>query len=103
MVTLEQHVRPHPEVVDTQLEAGETALLHLESTTYYSLNPTGTHIWQGLKHGLTLREISSRLQEVFEVDAEKANRSMLAFVDELAQHKLVQVLRDETQEAEHRT
>ena len=90
MFTLDQHVRPHPEVVDTQLEAGETALLHLDSTTYYSLNPTGTHIWQGLKHGLSLREISDRLQEVFEVDAERANRSVLAFVHALAQHHLVQ-------------
>ena len=86
-----QHVRPHPEVVDTQLEAGETALLHLASTTYYSLNPTGTHIWQGLKHGLSLQEISNRLQAVFEVDADRANRSVLAFVHELAQQQLVQI------------
>jgi hypothetical protein len=92
MVTLDQHVQLHPEVVDTQLEAGETALLHLDSTTYYSLNSTGTYIWQGLKQGLTLREISDRLQAVFEVDADRAHRSVLAFVDELAQHKLVQSL-----------
>jgi hypothetical protein len=88
---LAQHVRPHPEVVDTQLEAGETALLHLENTTYYSLNPTGTHIWQGLKQGLSLQEISDRLQAVFEVDTNKANHSVLEFVHELAQHKLVQI------------
>ncbi len=89
MILLEQWVRPHPDVVDTELEAGETALLHLESTTYYSLNVTGTHMWRGLKEGLTLREISNRLQAVFEVDAEKADRSVLAFVNELTQHKLV--------------
>jgi hypothetical protein len=47
MYTLDQHVRPHPEVVDTVLEDGETVLLHLERTTYYSLNPTGTQIWRG--------------------------------------------------------
>jgi hypothetical protein len=93
---LAQHVHPHPEVVDTQLEAGETALLHLESTTYYSLNPTGTHIWQGLKHGLSLQEISNRLQAVFEVDADRANRSVLAFVNELVQHQLVQISPQET-------
>ena len=95
-MTLAQHVRPHPEVVDTQLEAGETALLHLESTTYYSLNLTGTHIWQGLKQGLSLQEISDRLQGVFEVDADGANRSVLAFVNELVQHKLVQISLGET-------
>ena len=49
MFKLEQHVRPHPEVVDTELDADETVLLHLEKKTYYCLNPTGTRIWQGLK------------------------------------------------------
>ena len=44
-------------MVDRELEAGETALLHLESTTYSS-NLTGTHMWKGLKEGLTLRGIS---------------------------------------------
>src|SRR5215468_1953623 len=87
MVSLEQQVHPHPDVVDTEIEAGETALLHLESTTYYSLNVTGTHMWRGLKADLTLREISQRLQAVFEVDAERADRSVLTFVSELAQHK----------------
>jgi hypothetical protein len=86
----EQHLHPHPEVVDTELEAGETVLLHLASTTYYSLNPTGTCIWQGLKQGLSLREISQRLQEVFAVEAEHAGHSVRTFIDELVQHQLVQ-------------
>jgi hypothetical protein len=59
MVTLEQRMHPHPEVVYTVLEDGETVLLHLESSTYYSLNRTGTHIWQGLKQQRTLRSASS--------------------------------------------
>jgi hypothetical protein len=62
MVTLEQKVRPHPEVVDTELDGGEVVLLYLESKTYYSLNLTGMWIWQGLKQRLSLSEISRRLQ-----------------------------------------
>jgi hypothetical protein len=76
-------------VVDTVLEDGETVLLHLERTTYYSLNPTGTQIWQGLKQGLPLWEVSRRLQALFAVEAERADRSVLTFVHELAQHELV--------------
>ena len=91
MYTLDQQVRPHPEVVDTVLEDGETVLLHLERTTYYSLNPTGTQIWQGLKQGLPLRDVSQRLQERFAVEADHADRSVLTFVHELAQHQLVDV------------
>jgi hypothetical protein len=91
MGTLDQQVHPHPEVVDTELEAGETVLLQLESKTYYSLNLTGTRIWQGLKQGLPLREISRRLQAEFAVEAERADHSVLALVDELSQQQLVQV------------
>jgi hypothetical protein len=91
MCTLDQQVSPHPEVVDTELEAGETMLLHLESKTYYSLNLTGTRIWQGLKQDLPLREISSRLQAEFAVEAEQADRSVLALVDELFQQQLMQL------------
>jgi hypothetical protein len=92
MDTLTQTMRPHPEVVDMVLDTGETVLLHLESTTYYSFNVTGTRIWRGLKRGLTLQEISRQLQEIFEVEAERADRGVLALVDELLQHQLAQLL-----------
>jgi Coenzyme PQQ synthesis protein D (PqqD) len=74
------------------LETGEMVLLHLVSKTYYSLNGTGTQIWMGLKQGLPLQEISRRLQARFEVDPARADRSVLALVDELLQHQLVQRL-----------
>lgn len=87
---LDQKVRTHAEVVDTKLDDGEIVLLHLESKMYYSLNPTGERIWQGLKEGLSLKEISCRLQGEFDVDEENANRSVLDLVNELCEQKLVQ-------------
>jgi hypothetical protein len=91
MLTLEQRVRPHPEVVDTTLDEGEVVLLHLESKTYYSLNLTGQRIWQGIKEGLTLSEISQRVQQEFEVDADRVDRSVIDLVNDLCQQKLAQV------------
>ena len=90
MITLDDTVRAHSEVVDTKLDEGEVVLLHLESKMYYSLNPTGERIWHGLKEGLSLREISRRLQEEFDVDADRADRSVVDLVDELIEQKLVQ-------------
>jgi hypothetical protein len=90
MLTLDQKVRVHPQVVDTKLDEDEVVLLHLDSKTYYSLNPTGERIWDGLKKGLTLREISRRLQEEFDVDEERANKSVLELVNELCEQKLAQ-------------
>ena len=92
MMKLEQRVRPHSQVVDTKLDEGEVVLLHLESKTYYSLNLTGERIWQGLKEGLTLNEISRRLQKEFDVDAERADRSVLDLVTELCEQRIAQTL-----------
>jgi Coenzyme PQQ synthesis protein D (PqqD) len=92
MMTLDQKLRLHPDVVDTKLDDDDIVLLHLKSKTYYSLNLTGGQIWQGLKEELTLTEISQRLQAEFAVEADAANRSVLALVDELSQQQLVEVL-----------
>jgi hypothetical protein len=92
MMDRAQRFLPHPEVVDTELGGQEVVLLHLESMRYYSLNLTGMRIWQGLKRGLSLQEISRQLQDEFEVEADRAERSVLALVAELCEQQLVQSL-----------
>jgi len=92
MTTLDDKVRPHAQVVDTQLDDGEVVLLHLESKAYFSLNLTGERIWQGVKQGLGLREISQRLQAEFDVDQARADSSVVELINELAEQKLVQTL-----------
>ena len=92
MTTLDDKVRPHAQVVDTQLDDGEVVLLHLESKTYFSLNLTGERIWHGVKQGLGLREISQRLQAEFDVDQARAESSVVELINELAEQKLVQIL-----------
>ncbi len=47
-------------------------------------------IWQGLKQGLSLGEISRLLQDEFRVDAAAADRSVLDLVGKLAEQNLVQ-------------
>ena len=76
---------------ERELDEGEVVLLHLEGKIYYSLNLTGERIWQGLKEGLSLNEISRRLQEEFDVDGDRADRSVLNLVNELSAQKLVEI------------
>ena len=92
MITLNARVRPHVDVVDTELEAQETVLLHLSTKLYFSLNPTGTRIWQGLKHSRPLEAISRQLQDEFDVDAEQAAASVVSLVTELEREGLVVVM-----------
>jgi hypothetical protein len=91
MTTLDDKFRPNAQVVDTKLDDGEVVLLHLDSKSYFSLNVTGERIWQGLKQGLSLREISQRLQAEFDVDEAGADSSVVELIDELTQQKLVQL------------
>ncbi len=90
MLSLDHQFQPHPDVVDTPLDNDETVLLHLTRSAYYTLNPTGSRIWRGLKQGLSLQEISQSLQQVFDVDAERADQSVLTLVQDLSQNELVQ-------------
>ena len=92
MFALSQKFRPHPEVVDTELDESEVALLHLDSKIYYSLNRTGARIWDGLKSGRTLSEISQQLQDEFDVDSEHAERSVLALIEDLSRQDLIEVV-----------
>jgi hypothetical protein len=92
MFTLDQNLRPHPDAVDTELDTNELVLLHLGSKTYYSLNLTGMRVWQGVKEGLSLGEISRRLQQEFEIELRRADSSVLRIAGELSREKLVEVL-----------
>jgi len=91
MFSLNSTVQPHPEVVDTDLDGTEVVLLHLESKTYYSLNVTGRRIWKGLKAGQSLQAISQHLCLEFDIDADRADQSVLSLIQELATHQLVQL------------
>jgi len=85
---LDDKISPSSEVVDTTLDDGEVVLLHLESKMYYSLNSTGEQIWRGLKEGVSLNEISQRLQDEFDVSEQDADRSVVDLVNELCEQKL---------------
>jgi hypothetical protein len=57
----------------------------------YSPNKTGISIWQGLKSGLSLKEISQ--QSEFAVDSAENDGSVLELANEVTRHQLVQVLK----------
>ena len=83
-------IRPDPDVVDTDIDDGEVALLHLGTKTYFSLNVTGARIWRHLKEGLSLDDVSGRLQAEFDVDRAQADRSVNQLVEELVRNNLAQ-------------
>ena len=89
MLALSTKVKPDPNVVFTEMENGESVLLHLETNQYFSLNETGTLIWQEIIEERNLNEIGQELENRFDVTSEQATQSVIALVGELVSEKLV--------------
>lgn len=87
---LNQKIKPHSDIIATELDNGEAVLLHLNTKKYYSLNVTGLRIWQLLGKGLTPVEICGAIQTEFDVTDEMARESVLKIVTELKHEHLVQ-------------
>lgn len=47
------------------------------------LNATGKEIWESLQEGLEIEDIAKRLQEKYDVDAERAMEDTAAFIQQM--------------------
>jgi len=90
MLAPETVLHPHPSLVFTRLDDAEAVLLHLDTKRYYTLNETGTRIWELLQQRRSAQEVAQALQDNYAVTDEEAMPLLLAFVDELQQEGLVQ-------------
>lgn len=91
MLSAETLLTPDPDVVCSTLKNGETVLLHVGTSQYFSLNETGTLVWQLINTGLNLDEISQQLEMKYEVTREKAKQCVIDLVEELLTEKLVKI------------
>ena len=84
--------RTNPNVVATTLDDDESVLLDLNTRRYYSLNETGTRIWEHLVDGAGLTEIAARLTEEYDVSEAEAQEHIEALLSELKSEGLVEEL-----------
>jgi hypothetical protein len=91
MLTIDQKLTPNPNVVRTTLADGEVVFLHFETRRYFSLNETGSRIWELVEQDMTLEEIAEDLEHRFDVTLEDARRSVIQLAEQLAAEQLVEV------------
>ena len=82
-------IQTNPSVVCTQLQNGDSVLLHLETQMYYSLNPTGVFIWEHVDGKRTVEDISEALEQKYDISIQDAKNSVSTLINELAEEKLV--------------
>jgi len=91
MIKLDRKVHLRKNVLWKTID-GEIIVLNLENSEYFTINHTGSKIWQlSNKDRRTVEEISSFLAEELRIPIETAERDTQKFFNILLKHKLVEV------------
>lgn len=70
--------------------AGEAVLLDPDAGLYFGLNEVGTRAWNLLGDGASLGAVHAALQEEYAAPAERIWDDLLALVQELLEHRLIE-------------
>jgi hypothetical protein len=70
---------------------GEAVIITPSDSTMHSLNESGTRIWELINGNRTLGEVAEAVQVEFDVDADRARKDTLWFVECLAKKGLVEI------------
>jgi hypothetical protein len=81
-------VLPHPDVVARRLD-DSVVLVHLDTNRIFTLNGTGSRIWDLLVAGRSPEEIELVLQREFDVAQEQISMELASLVDELLSEGLI--------------
>ena len=84
----EKRYRVHPDL-STRVIDGEAVILQVATTTYYSLNQTGTALWEMLKEGATRDALAEKIVAAYDVDRATAERDVEALLADLVAEKMV--------------
>lgn len=82
------HWIPHERAVESQL-GDETVILHLDNSTYYSLDSFGTKIWKLLKKKELPADICTKLASEFDVEPAKLEADVSRFLNDLVKQDLL--------------
>ena|SRR5579862_6323671 len=72
----------------TAKHGDDTVLLDVISENYYSLNATGSRIWQWLCDDVAPADLAHRLQETFGVSEDRARVDVLRLLQQCAESSL---------------
>ena len=86
--------------IASRLLGGEMMIMSAVDSTFFTLNPVATVIWQAADGHTPLSEIvAGQVCSEFEVDPETARRDVERFVEELSGHGILVVSENPIQDA----
>jgi hypothetical protein len=78
----------HEQVIH-ETSDGETMLVRLDSGNYYSLNRSGSFVWECFGNGMSQNQIEQVLSSGFGLDAKEAKEHVSSFLGELISEDLI--------------
>lgn len=70
---------------------GEAVLLQTATGNYFGLDPVGTRMWQVLAEEGEIEPAWRRLLAEFDVEGDRLREDLVALVDQLREHQLIEV------------
>jgi hypothetical protein len=70
----------------------ELVMMSVEAGAYYSLDQIGRRIWDLIAEPATVGALCARLVAEYEVTPEDCQAQVLSFLDQLAEHRMIEVL-----------
>ena len=75
----------------SQEVTGETVLLDLNSESYFGLDEVGTRIWQLLREGKDLEQVSETMLAEYEVDIDQLQADLDELIEKLSEAGLISI------------
>ena len=76
-----------PEPISAETGGG-AVMLSIEAGKYFGLNETAQAIWARMETPITLGALAAAIEQEFDVDADRAQTAVLAFVSQLIEEKI---------------
>jgi len=69
----------------------EIAILNLQNSTYYGLDPVGAYVWSLMQRPTSVRELRDAMLKKYEVDEQRCERELLDLLQMMRREGLVEV------------
>jgi len=91
---IDVNLRVNARATLTTFQDGTGVLLHLDSMFYFTLNETALDIWRWIESGAatSVRTLSARLCETYEVESDRATKDVDHLVNQLWENELLVIV-----------
>jgi hypothetical protein len=89
----DQHFSPRDGLVLEEIE-DEVVVLDLANNVYFGLNPVGRRVWKHMEDGDSLGEAIEAIAEHFDVDRDRVDADVRAFLADAVDNELMMLESD---------